>query len=175
MTASKYFIDILKYNDWADSLIWKTILSNPVLHQDEKIKLLLHHIHTVQYAFYNLWTDIPQDKNRQKNIPGINEIMETGKSFNEKVLLFANDLKEAELDNYIHIPWSVYVERHLGIKAGKATLADTIIQVVNHSSYHRGQVNKFLRALDVDPPMIDYIAWIWFEKPESDWRLNKDI
>jgi uncharacterized damage-inducible protein DinB len=38
-----------------------------------------------------------------------------------------------------------------------------------HSTYHRGQVNARLRELGIEPPLTDYIAWIWFGRPEAEW------
>ncbi len=42
-------------------------------------------------------------------------------------------------------------------------------QVANHSTYHRGQVNRSLRQLGGEPPLVDYIAWVWFGKPKAEW------
>lgn len=33
-----------------------------------------------------------------------------------------------------------------------------LVHLVNHQSYHRGQVTNFLRALGVKPPMVDFLA-----------------
>jgi uncharacterized damage-inducible protein DinB len=33
-------------------------------------------------------------------------------------------------------------------------------QVVNHSTYHRGQVAAKLKRLGVEPPMTDLIRWV---------------
>jgi uncharacterized damage-inducible protein DinB len=33
-------------------------------------------------------------------------------------------------------------------------------QIVNHSTYHRGQVAAKLKRLGVEPPMTDLIMWV---------------
>jgi uncharacterized damage-inducible protein DinB len=38
-----------------------------------------------------------------------------------------------------------------------------------HSSYHRGQVAQRLRELGEEPPLSDFIAWIWMDRPGADW------
>jgi uncharacterized damage-inducible protein DinB len=43
------------------------------------------------------------------------------------------------------------------------------MQVISHSGYHRGQVNARLRAVDGKPTLVDYIAWIWFDRPTARW------
>ena len=35
----------------------------------------------------------------------------------------------------------------------------------SHSTYHRGQVNARLREIGAEPPLVDYIAWLWFDRP----------
>lgn len=48
-------------------------------------------------------------------------------------------------------------------------LGETMIQVAMHSQYHRGQINTRLRELGAEPPLVDYIAWIWFGRPDAAW------
>jgi hypothetical protein len=49
------------------------------------------------------------------------------------------------------------------------TLTDTPVQLPSHSTYHCGQVNARLRELGGDPPLVNYIAWVWFGPPEPIW------
>lgn len=55
------------------------------------------------------------------------------------------------------------------IKASDSTQSryEYILHVVNHSSYHRGQIVTMARALGVtgEIPVTDYDAWLW-------WREN---
>jgi uncharacterized damage-inducible protein DinB len=38
-----------------------------------------------------------------------------------------------------------------------------------HSGYHRGQVARRLREHGAEPPLGDFIAWVWMGRPEADW------
>ena len=40
------------------------------------------------------------------------------------------------------------------------TLADMLRHVVNHGTYHRGQVATMLRRLGVAPPNTDYLTYV---------------
>jgi uncharacterized damage-inducible protein DinB len=51
-------------------------------------------------------------------------------------------------------------------------MAETARQVAMHSMHHRGQVNARLRELGAEPPLVDYIAWIWRGRPEPMWPRN---
>jgi uncharacterized damage-inducible protein DinB len=39
----------------------------------------------------------------------------------------------------------------------------------SHSTYHRGQVNSILRQLGAEPPLTDFIAYLWLGRPDPDW------
>ena len=41
------------------------------------------------------------------------------------------------------------------------TSAETAPHVAMHTTHHRGQVNARLRELGAEPPLVDYIAWLW--------------
>ncbi len=43
---------------------------------------------------------------------------------------------------------------------GHNKLSDLIRHVVNHGTYHRGQVATMLRQLGAKPPQIDYVAYL---------------
>ena len=67
------------------------------------------------------------------------------------------------------MPWVATYEAKLGRTFSTPTLGETMLQVASHSTYHRGQVNARLREVGGEPPLVDYIAWIWFGRPEPDW------
>ncbi len=54
-------------------------------------------------------------------------------------------------------------------KAEPATWPESVLQVAMHTVYHRGQVARRLRELGAEPPLSDFIAWVWMDRPEADW------
>ena len=72
------------------------------------------------------------------------------------------------LQRQVHFPWSQQLVERWGV-AQPATLTETILQVALHSTYHRGQVNTRLRELGAEPPLTDFIAWIWMGRPAAEW------
>lgn len=67
------------------------------------------------------------------------------------------------------MPWVAEYEAFLGRRFETPTLGETALQVPSHTTYHRGQVNVRLRELGAEPPLVDFIAWIWFGKPAPNW------
>ena len=84
---------------------------------------------------------------------------------------FLDRLDEHGLTWSVSMPWIKAFEAQLGRTFSTPTLGETMFQVTSHSTYHRGQVNARLREVGGEPPLVDYIAWIWFGRPEPDWSL----
>ena len=60
-------------------------------------------------------------------------------------------------------------EQRLGRKPSGTTVGETGLQVALHSTYHRGQVTARLREVGGEPPLVDYIAWVWLGRPAAEW------
>ena len=65
--------------------------------------------------------------------------------------------------------WRRWVEKTIGRAPEPTTFGETMLQVSQHSTYHRGQVNARLRELGIDAPLTDFIAWVWQGKPAPEW------
>jgi len=46
---------------------------------------------------------------------------------------------------------------------------ETLMPVASHSTHHRGQVCARIRELGSEPPLTDFIAWIWSSRPAASW------
>jgi uncharacterized damage-inducible protein DinB len=76
---------------------------------------------------------------------------------------------DATLERPIVTPGLKRYEEQMNRRFDAPTLAETVLQVASHSTYHRGQVNARLRETGGEPPLVDYIAWIWFGRPAPEW------
>ena len=79
------------------------------------------------------------------------------------------DLSRNHLNDIIEIPWTKLLEKKLRQSFRPTDLSQQILQVIMHSTYHRGQVNKLIRDADGEPPLTDYIYWLWIGKPAGKW------
>ena len=71
----------------------------------------------------------------------------------------------------VEMPWAKRFAATTG-QITHPTLARSALHLALHSAHHRGQVNVRLRALGAEPPLVDYIAWIWKGQPEAQWPRN---
>ena len=163
--------ELMRHMEWADASVWRGVLAHAPAVQDERLRTLLLHLHGVQRAFLAMWTGKPleQSMSSATSIDLANE--------GPRIRLYYQDLHAAAaafdaatLRRPIVTPGLERYEEQMGRRFDVPTLGETMLQVASHSTYHRGQVNARLRELGGEPPLVDYIAWIWFGRPAPEWR-----
>jgi uncharacterized damage-inducible protein DinB len=168
-------LDILKelidHMNWADGRIWTVVLSIPEAQNDEKLKKILHHYQLSKYAFYYTRTDLPQKYPELEEFITLYDMAQWAAEYPKLIHTYMSDLKEADLSQMIKTPPYDRLEQILGQKPVDANLAETILQVAVHCSHHRGQVNSRIRELNGEPPIVDFIAWVWLGKPNAIWPV----
>lgn len=164
------FKDLFEHMRWADAEVWRTVFAMPQTDSDARISELLYHIHLTQHAFLSIWTGKQQDFPGLSDFENLNAISKWGHQYHQNVAGHLNKIKKSNFEKVIDIPWAErFIEEKLGKAPESATLAETIFQVSLHSTHHRGQVTARLRELGGEPPLVDFIAWIWVGKPRADW------
>lgn len=163
--------ELFAYTAWADAVVWQAVLSDERARTDERIRGYLLHIHMVQGRFLQIWRAEPLMVTAT-DVPELASILETAQSTHESLARFLGELKESWLRERIVLPFARRVTGAVGKEPGETTMGDTVLQVVNHSTHHRGQINARMRELGGAPPMTDYIAWVLLGKPAADWPAS---
>ena len=160
--------ELARHMQWADALVWAAALSDAGAAGDPGLRGKLFHTHIVQRAFLSVWhggalTPPPSDP------PDLPALLGSARGYYTGLSAFLSTLGGEELVRPVELPWAGRFARRLGREPATPTLAETLLQVVMHSTYHRGQSNARLRELGVEPPLTDYIAWVWFDRPDPQW------
>jgi uncharacterized damage-inducible protein DinB len=168
MDALSLLLDQFRHMAWADALVLSTISVNLVAVADDCILARLRHLHAVQKIFLDVWLARSLDPRVADDLD-LRVLASFARGVHQESMRFLGSLSADELERVVELPWSKTATAKLGFEVAAHTLAETLVQVPQHSAYHRGQVAARLRELGVDPPMTDYIAWIWRHKPEAAW------
>ena len=155
--------------EWADAKVWQSVLKLSSINNDSRLRKLLCHIHNVQRGFLYIWTKQTVEFSKGSDFPKLLDMAIWGCEYHTLVNEYLNSINENELNKIIEIPWANRFEKIIGKKPEELSLTETMLQVTMHSQYHRGQVNARLRELGGEPPLIDFIAWVWEGKPKADW------
>lgn len=154
---------------WADAEVWKAVTASEKAVEDAKLRELLYHLHVVQRAFLRAW----RGESMEEPFPEFSEagaLREWAGAYYDEAKAFLGALDEDGLNRAMPLPWAALVERRFGRKPENTSIGETALQVAMHSTYHRGQVNARLREVGAEPPLVDYIAWLWQGRPVAEWN-----
>ena len=169
MFSAEALRDLFRHMEWADAMVWAAALKTEDAADDTQLLHTLVHLHGAQQAFLGIWTNRPAAFPKEEELPDLVSVQQWARPYYADAMAFLNRVDEASLSEDLPTPWSKRLEPSLGRLPEDPTLAETIFHVANHSTYHRGQVNRSLRQLGGEPPLVDYIAWVWFGKPAAEW------
>jgi uncharacterized damage-inducible protein DinB len=166
--------NLFKHMQWADAEVWRAVLDTPSAKDDPKTRELLYHIHLCQRAYLLIWTGQPLDMPEESAFNDLMAIANWGRAYYRELAAYITNLAASALDKPVDVPWLRQVEEILGKAPDAATASETMVQVTSHTTHHRGQLQARLRQLETDPPMVDFIAWVWLGKPEAEWPNTID-
>lgn len=67
----------------------------------------------------------------------------------------------------MQFPWAARGAEGAG-SSGPATVGESLLQMVLHTTHHRGQVAVRLHEAGGAVPLTDFIAWVWMGRPAAD-------
>lgn len=160
---------LLDHMEWADSVVWTSLLELQAAHSDEHVKACSHHAHQVQWAYLQLWRDEELSIPELATFEDFPDIYQWCRRYYDQLPVYLGRLDSGELEREITFPWADELVKQWG-RAHSVTLAESILQITSHSTYHRGQVNRRLRELGAEPPLVDFVVWIWMGRPAPEWK-----
>jgi uncharacterized damage-inducible protein DinB len=160
--------DLYRHMEWADASVWQAVFRSENAVADQKLRDYFYHLHLVQRAFLNAWRN--ESAAPFPTFEDATSVREWGRSYYDEVFVHLERLSDQEIAKPMQLPWADYVEKQIGRVPASITIGETMLQVPLHSLYHRGQINARLREVSGEPPTVDYIIWIWLEKPAASWE-----
>ncbi|MBI4472433.1 MAG: DinB family protein [Acidobacteria bacterium] len=160
--------DLYQHMEWADATVWTAVLASGSAQSDQKLRDYFYHLHLVQRAFLRVWRNEP----RETPYPTFNDatsLMSWGRSYYIEAVAHLENLTDDQIADAMPLPWAAMVEQRLGRAPETTSVGETALQVALHSQYHRGQINARLREVGGEPPLVDYIAWVWLGRPAPKW------
>lgn len=153
--------ELYRHMEWADAAVWSAV------QPDEDVERRLHHIQMTQRFFLKFWREDPIDVDEIRAPVSAEQVLAGARQYYREIHPFLDAVTEADLQRKLDIPWASHFARD-GVLL-PVTMAETMFQVTSHSTYHRGQVNARLRAMNIEPPTVDYIVWLWAGRPAPAW------
>lgn len=175
--------DQFRHMEWADAVVWQAVLASEAALTDETIRARLNHIHMVQRMFLAVWRNefggfTDHDERHKAVMEWVKQtsrlqgtaLMAWAQEYHRDAQQYLAGLSDAAMDEAVVLPWAEMVAARIGRTPATSTMSETLVQVAAHSAYHRGQVNARLREVGAEPPLVDFIAWVWLGKPAAQWN-----
>jgi uncharacterized damage-inducible protein DinB len=151
---------LLDYNYWArDRLLQALEPLTPAQLKQElggsfgSIHDTVAHLYAAEHVWYSRWNGASPPLLKGDAFPDLSAIKQAWLDIEPKIRVFAGDLGDAGVDR-------VFEFKMLSGQPAAAPFWQMLQHVVNHGSYHRGQVTNKLRQLDAAPPKsLDMIAF----------------
>jgi uncharacterized damage-inducible protein DinB len=154
--------DLFHHLEWADAAFWKAVRACVAAETDGDLLGRLYHLHVVQHAYVQIWEGRRPELTRADELPTVASLQDWARAGHAALGAALAGCDPSRLSEAVNLPWA-------GPPRSAATLAETMLQVVMHSTHHRGQNALRLRALGGESPLTDYVAWIWNGRPAAAW------
>lgn len=162
---------LLEHMAWADASVWRAVLALPVESVDDRTRELLFHVHLVQSAFLQVLRGEDPELPESDAFPSLEAIRDWGRSTHAGIGEWVGSLDADSIARPVRLPWA---DRFAG-GAGPVDHPDVrqaLLQLAAHSSHHRGQLCERIREAGGEPPLTDFVAWIWTGRPDADWGVG---
>jgi len=160
--------DLYLHMEWADASVWQAVFKSGPAQADQKLREYFYHVHLVQHAWLRAWRREAADA-ALPTFDDAQSVRDWGRSYYDEVFTLLDSLTDQEIAKPVELPWAELVEKQIGRAPASISIAESMQQIPLHSLYHRGQINVRLREVGGEPPTVDYIVWIWLERPRANW------
>lgn len=175
MFSTAMFRELFAHMEWADATTWTVLLGNEAAMDDAIVRRTVVHLHSAQQGFFTAWTGRPLQFRDPSDFPNMASVYAWAMPYYSDVRAFIAGLDDQVLEEPRRLPWTAPFEQQLGRQFAQTTFGDTLYQVIAHSNHHRGQIQARLRHLGAEPQIVDYIAWVWFERPAAAWPASVNL
>jgi uncharacterized damage-inducible protein DinB len=153
--------DLMSHAEWANAVFFHAWDRSPA-RDHEELRRRLDHLVGVQVGFLNILRgDAPGGP--QGGPPRtFDELKARAETCHAGLSEFAASLDPAGLSRVVHIHW--FPDPPCNI-----TVSEAMVQVAMHSQHHRGQCMTRLKDFGGEPKDVDWIIWLWKQKPKARW------
>lgn len=144
-----YFLRLFLFDQWANERIIESLKTNNL--QSQEIMKIMSHLAFAHHNWLYRFTENQNDLPIWETV-SIEEISNILKTNSERWLSAIAAMDEDK-------PGSVLSYKNMKKEAQFNTVQDVLAHVVNHASYHRGQVIFLIRQAGFTPPATDFIVF----------------
>jgi uncharacterized damage-inducible protein DinB len=156
-----FLIDLMEHAEWANAVFFHAWQASPA-RDHEELRRRLDHLIGVQQGFLSVLHDQPPGGPKDGLPSTFDDLKSKARSCHAGLRALVTSLSPESITKTVRIPW--FPEPPCLI-----TVAQALVQVAMHSQHHRGQCMTRLKDLGGEPKDVDWIIWLWKNKPPARW------
>jgi uncharacterized damage-inducible protein DinB len=154
--------ELLAHAEWANAVFFHTWSKSPA-RDHEELRQRVAHILGVQQGFLSVFRGENPGGPPAGPPPSFDELKARAVTGHAALREFASTLDADALSRTVRIPWFPEPPCIL-------TIAEGLVQVAMHTQHHRGQCMTRLKDFGGEPKNVDWIIWLWKQKPQGRWE-----
>jgi uncharacterized damage-inducible protein DinB len=162
------FRGLLAHMEWADAHTWRAARAVPAAQTDDRLRWLFHHSHLVQHVYLQAWRGDAFVVTELSAYPDLDAVDAWARPYYAEVAAFAKSVDDSRFGAELEYPWAPLIAEQFGV-VRPTTLGESAWQVFSHTTYHRGQIATRIRELGGEPPLVDFLVWVWSGRPAPQW------
>ncbi len=155
--------DLYAHQEWADACHWRAVLASDAAREDADLKARLVHLHGAQQVWLGRWQGVSLPYPKAEDHASIEDTFHFAQACHAALRAYLGLRKEPDLAE------AVTYTNNAG-ETHTQPLGELMLHVALHSHYHRGQIMTRLKQLGGHATDVDYIFWIWKERPSAQWN-----
>ena len=147
----QYFNHLIGFHYWARDRVFAAAealsaeqYERPMGNSFASVRDTLNHVYQAEWIWYSRWNGVSPSAFPSDEMPNLSSLRLRWTELEGKVREYLADAGESGLNRVIHY-------RLMSGKEGASPLWQMVAHVVNHATYHRGQVTTMLRQLGAAP------------------------
>ncbi|MGK0473565.1 MAG: putative damage-inducible protein DinB [Candidatus Azotimanducaceae bacterium] len=169
-----YLQSLIRYKQWANDLLFtaatelteeELTVSRPIVFGS--IIKTLHHTYAMDLVWQaNLQGTEHGFKTRNPDdYPALGKLDTNQRKLDEWYIAYVDSLSSAEIDEAVSFTF-------IGGGVGTMTRRDILLHVVNHGTYHRGNVTGMMYECSLEPPTTDYPVFLKQNPPNKQMQTD---
>jgi uncharacterized damage-inducible protein DinB len=154
--------DLMAHAEWANAVFFDIWGKSPA-RDHEELRRRMGHILGVQQGFVSVLRGESPGGPPGGPPSSYEALKDRAETVHAALRGLVAGLPEEELSRTVRIPW--FPDPPCIISVGEA-----LMQVAMHTQHHRGQCMTRLKDFGGEPKNVDWIIWLWKQKPQARWK-----
>jgi uncharacterized damage-inducible protein DinB len=153
--------ELMAHAEWANAVFFHAWSKSPA-RDHEEMRRRVGHIIGVQQGFLSILRGEAPGGPPDGPPPSFESLNSRAQTCHTGLREFTAALRPEDLSRTVRIPW--FPDPPCVI-----TVSEAMVQIAMHSQHHRGQCMTRLKDFGGEPKNVDWIIWLWKQKPAARW------